>query len=164
MALHPEQQRFIDFAMKDFDFLVSDFGFAATHGEMIAFAKEALPLKITLSWYKGEVDCDFEVLLENSVFRPYISRRFSLGEIVNHIDPNAISAALKESPLPRWALSAEDAHCFLQYNAKLVRKFCRPILKDDFTVLEALTWDRRRIYGQTDVERYGRSGQKNIEH
>jgi hypothetical protein len=167
MAPSPEQQRFINIALKYFDFLVKDFGFTATPetvcGVGLSFTKDAHALKVSLGWYKGEVDFEFEVLLENSVFRPYISRRFRLGEIVNLIDPNAITKALSERPLlPRWVLSAEDAHSVLQYDAMLVQIFCLPVLNGDFDVLEAITWARRREQGKTEEERYGKFGQGTI--
>jgi hypothetical protein len=167
MAPSQEQQRFINVALKDFDFLVKDFGFTATPetvcGVGLSFTKDAHALKLSLGWYKGEVDFEFEVLLENSVFRPYISRLFYLGEIVNFIDPNAITKALSEMPpLPRWVLSAEDARSVLEYYAMLVQKFCLPVLNGDFDVLEAITWARRREQGTTDEERYGKFGQGSI--
>jgi hypothetical protein len=160
MKLSPADQRFIDFASEDFGFLVKDLGFTATPqticGIGLLFSKDSFALKVHLGWYKGEVDFVFQLLLENRVFRPYISHNFDLGEVMHHIDLNAIKKALNERPpLPRWALSAEDAHCFLQFHATLVQKFCLPILKGDFAVLEALTWERRKEWGQTDEERYG---------
>ena len=94
-----------------------------------------------LGWYKGEVDASFNVLLENSVFRPYVSRRFFLGEVVLRVDPNAF---IERPSLPEWALSAEDADCLLQYKAKLIQKFCVPILQGDLSVLESITWERRK--------------------
>jgi hypothetical protein len=168
MAPSPEDERFIDFASKDFGFLVKDFGFTATPdtvcGVGLSFTKHSLPLEVSLGWYKGEVDLEFQVLLENRVFRPYISRWFNLGEIVHHMDPSVMTNALKERPpLPRWALSAEDAHCFLEYHAMLVQKFCLPILNGDFAVLEAITWERRKEWGQTEEERYGKLGQEKIQ-
>lgn len=161
MKVSPVEQRFLEFASEEFSFLVKDLGFTSTPdhscGVGLSFSKESLPLKLSLGWYKGEVDFEFQSLLENSVFRPYISRFFGLGEVVHHIDPNAIRNALNERPpLPRWALSAEDAHYFLQYKAALVQKFCLPILKGDFAVLEAIIWERRKEQGQTDQERHGR--------
>jgi len=167
MAPSQEQQRFINVALKDFDFLVKDFGFTATPetvcGVGLSFTKDAHALKVSLGWYKGEVDFEFEVLLETSVFRPYISRRFDLGEIVNLIDPNAITKALSERPpLPRWVLSVENAHSVLQYYAMLVQNFCLPVLNGEFEVLEAITWARRRGQGETDEERYGKSGRRTV--
>jgi hypothetical protein len=164
MAPSPEQQQFINIALKDLDFLMKDFGFTATPetvcGVGLSFTKDAHALKVSLGWYKGEVDFEFEVLLENSVFRPYVSRRFGLGEIVNFIDPNAITKELRERPpLPRWVLSAEDVHSVLQFRAMLVQKFCLPVLNGNFEVLEAITWARRREWGKTDEERYGKFGQ-----
>ncbi len=161
MTPSPEQKQFIDIALKEFDFLVKDFGFTATPeticGVGLSFTKDAHPIELSLGWYKGEVDFEFEVLLENSVFRPYISRRFGLYEVVTFIDPNAITKALSERPpLPRWVLNAEDSRCVLQYYAMLAQKFCLPILKGDFRVFEAITWARRKDQGQTDEERYGK--------
>jgi hypothetical protein len=161
MKLYPEQQ-FIDYASEDFGFLTKDFGFAATPeifcGSGVLFSKDSLLLQVCLGWYKGEVDCDFRLLLESTVFRPYISRTFDLGEVVQCIDKDVISKALKEGPpLPRWALTAEDAHCHLLFQAMLVQNFCLPILSGDFAVLEAITWKRRKEWGQTDVERSGTS-------
>ena len=164
MGLSLDQQRFIDFASKEFDFLVKDFGYTATPPETVcgiglSFTKEFFPLKVTMGWYKGEIDFEFQLLLENAVFRPYISRFFTLGDVVKHIDRNAISNALNERPpLPRWVLSADDAHCILEYLAMLVQKFCLPILNGDFTVLEEITWERRKEWGQTEEERYGKLG------
>jgi hypothetical protein len=134
-------QQFIEFATQDFNFLVKDFGFAVTNRDeqwsTILFAKEALVIDI--GWYKGEVDVVFRILLENSVFRPYISRDFGLGEVVSRINPNAF----KERPLlPRRALTAEDARQFLQYEAMLTQKFCLPILEGDFAVLEWIARER----------------------
>jgi hypothetical protein len=164
MAPSPEQQRFINIALKYFGFLVKNFGFTATPetvcGVGLSFTKDAHALRVSLGWYKGEVDFEFEVLLENRVFRPYISRRFGLGEIVNVIDPNAIRRALSERPpLPVWVFSDEDADSHLQYRAMLVQMFCMPILNGNFEVLEAITWARRREQGQTDEERFGKLGQ-----
>ncbi|HEV7926253.1 MAG TPA: hypothetical protein VGR14_12910 [Verrucomicrobiae bacterium] len=144
MASKPStEQRFFDCARKDLDFLVKDFGFAATVKEgplpSIVFKKE--PLAIEIGWYKGEVDCNFNVLLENNVFRPYISRGFVLWEVILRVDPNAF---VEKPPLPRWALSVEDADCFLQYYAKLIQKFCSPILRGDLSLLESITWERRK--------------------
>jgi hypothetical protein len=82
---------------------------------------------------------------------------------VQHIDANAITNAFNQgSPLPRWALSAEDAHCILQRYAMLAQKFCLPILQGDFAVLEAITWKRRKEFGQTEEERFGKFGQGKI--
>src|ERR1700761_4011896 len=111
MAIDPEHQRFIHIALKEFDFLVKDFGFIATPdtglGAGVSFTNQARALKISCGWYKGEIDFQFEVLLENEIFRPYISRRFGLGEIANHIDSQAIAMALSERPpRPEWILSA----------------------------------------------------------
>lgn len=166
MAPSPKKQRFIDIALEHFDFL-TNLGFRATPetvcGEGISFTKDGHDLKVSLGWYKGEVDFEFEVLLENSVFRPYISRRFYLAEIVEFIDPSAIRKALGERPpLPEWVLSAEDAHTVLQFYAMMVQKFCLPILNGDIEVLEAIFWKRRREQGQTDEERYGKPGQGTV--
>jgi hypothetical protein len=121
--------------------------------DCLPFSKHALKafLEFELGWYKGEVDASFNVLLENSVFRPYVSHRFYLGEVVLHIDPNAIKKALNERPpLPRCALSPEDAECFLQYKTMLIQKFCLPILQGDLSVLESITWERRKQDKQND--------------
>lgn len=155
MASPSHHQCFIDYARKDFDFLVKDFGFSATTRgsgalESVVFTKAFLELE--LGWYKGEVDVSFNVLLENSVFRPYISRRFNLGEVVHHIDPHAITKTLSERPpLPRWALTPEDAECCLQYAAMLIQKFCPPILQGELSALESITWARREQDKQNEV-------------
>jgi hypothetical protein len=79
--------RFIDFAMSEIGFLVEDFGFTATVnnvvGIAVSFAKDALAIES--GWYKGEVDLVFLILLENSVFRPYIPRYYNLGEVFRPI-------------------------------------------------------------------------------
>ena len=167
MAPSSEQQRFINAKLEEFEFLEKEFGFTATPetvcGVGLSFTKDNHPLKLSLGLYKGDVDFVVEVLLENSVFRPYISRRFDLGEIVQFIDSNAITKALSERPpLPRGVLSAEDARYDLQYYAMLVRKFCLPILHGDFEVLETITWTRRKEHGKTDEERYGKLAQGTI--
>jgi hypothetical protein len=149
MAPSPQHQWFINPALENFDFLVKDFGFAATPetlcGIGLSFARDAHDLKISLGWYKGEVDFEFEVLIENSVFRPYISRRFYLWEVVSFIDPDATTKVLSERPpLPKWVLNAEDADIVLKYYSALVQEFCLPVLNGDFGALEAITWARRR--------------------
>jgi len=134
------QEDFTDCAKRNFKFLLEHFGFttAVTKYESRVFAKEFLEFE--LGWYKGEVDASFNVLLENNVFRPYVSRRFYLGEVVRRVDANAF---VQRPSLPRWALSVDDADCFLQYYAELMQKFCLPILQGDLSVLEAITHERR---------------------
>ena len=160
MEPSPEQKRFLDFASRDFSFLVDEFGFTVTTdavcGAGFAFANVPLALIINLGWYKAEVDFEFQLLLVNSVFRPYISRRFNLGEIVLHMDPNAFD---RRFALPDLALSADAAHCFLRHYAMLIRKYCIPILNGDFAALEEITWERRRQQGQTEEERFGKFGE-----
>jgi hypothetical protein len=149
MAPSPQHQWFINPALAHFDFLVKDFGFTATPetlcGIGLSFARDAHDLKISLGWYKGEVDFEFEVLIENSVFRPYISRRFYLWEVVSFIDTDATAKILsKGPPQPKWVLNAEDADIVLKSYSTLVQEFCLPVLSGDFEALEAITWARRR--------------------
>jgi len=137
-------ERFIEFAKSDFAFLERDFGFiagpAGDSWDAISFVK--IGLSIEVSWYKGEVDVLFRVLLENDIFRPYISRSYILGEVVRQIDPNALD---KCPALPEWALSAEDAHQFLIYYAMLMQKHCLSILQGDFSILEPIAIKRRKL-------------------
>ena len=74
-----------------FGFLVRDFGYSrrvpAASGSA-AYFKE--PLLVQFWWGKGEIDILFEVTFDftrdHEVFRPYISRMFTLRELALHDD------------------------------------------------------------------------------
>jgi hypothetical protein len=139
-----EGQRFITYASEVLGFLVNNHGFilitSDEHSKSVFFSNDSL--NIETYWGKGEVDLLFRVLLENDVFRPHISKQFDLSEVVRQIDPNTFD---EKPDLPEWALTANDAKCYLQYYAKLIQKYCLPILGGDLSVLESITKKRRNI-------------------
>jgi hypothetical protein len=136
---------------KQFDFLVRDYGFERVDradvkaGELVTYRKD--PLDIGVGWYKGEIDVGFSLALDfaasHAVFRPYLSRSFELHEIATRQDPAAYrdwSARMR--PLG-FVTNLQIAAACLEESAKIVRRFCEPILRGDFAQLEAITIARQ---------------------
>jgi hypothetical protein len=135
-----------------FGFLVRDFGYSrkmsAASGNA-AYFKE--PLLIQFWWGKGEIDILFEVTFDfardHEVFRPYISRTFTLRELALHHDRQAM-APLRElarsSPQAAGLLeSPELAGRYLELTARIMQAHCRRTLDGDLSLLEQITRERR---------------------
>ncbi len=135
-----------------FGFLVRDFGYSrrvpAASGSA-AYFKE--PLLVQFWWGKGEIDILFEVTFDftrdHEVFRPYISRMFTLRELALHDDRQAM-APLRElsrsAPQPGGLLaSPELAGRYLELTARIMQVHCRRTLEGDLSLLEQITRERR---------------------
>ncbi|MBI5572091.1 MAG: hypothetical protein HY914_19260 [Desulfomonile tiedjei] len=139
-----ELDKFAKVVREIYQFLVRDYDFQLVIPEWnsglesIVFKGAAYDIEI--GWYKGEIDILFRVTLENAVFRPHISRQFSLSEMLLAIDDEAWN---DPPELPRWVVSSEDAAAVLRYYAKLMKKHCAGVLKGDLAVFETLTAKRR---------------------
>ena len=130
-----------------FGFLQRDYGFEPLDrnqfkiGEFAEYRKD--PLTVTIGWYKGEIDVNFTISLDyvagHAVFRPYLSRMFALYEIATRQNPAAyagLSARMREHG---YVTNLEIARIYLEECAKIVRRFCTPILEGDFSLLEEIT-------------------------
>jgi hypothetical protein len=136
---------------KHFDFLVRDYGFAPVDrsdvkvGELVTYRKD--PLDISIGWYKGEIDVGFSVALDfaagHPVFRPYLPRNFGLHEIATRQNPAAYaSLSARMRPLG-FVTTLNIAAAYLDEAAKIVKRFCEPILRGDYTLLEQITLHRQ---------------------
>jgi hypothetical protein len=137
---------------KHFDFLLRDHGFAHLEpvdsrvGELVTYRKQ--PLDLAIGWYKGEIDLNFTVALDfaagHKVFRPYLSRTFGLHEIATRQDPAAYAAfSARMRPLG-FVTTLDIADAYLEESAKIMQRFCQPILAGDFAMLEQLTLARQK--------------------
>ena len=65
---------------RTFAFLVDKYGFQLMSGErrssLDSITYEKKPVIIEFGWYKGEIDINLRVDVENEIFRPYRSRTF----------------------------------------------------------------------------------------
>jgi hypothetical protein len=128
-----------------FDFLCSRYGFQLqekpSYPFEVEFRKE--PLSITFISGKGVIDIDFWISLEftdnHAIFRPYISRQFSLGELAQWHDPRAFD---HWEPFP-FIVNASQAEQFLKQSAELMLNYCEPLLRGDLSSLEEITKQRR---------------------
>lgn len=94
------------------------------------------------------VEHSFDFAKDHEVFRPYISRTFTLRELALHDDRQALAPfreLAKSSPEPA-ALPAtpELAGRHLELAAQVMRMHCRRTLDGDLTQLEQITRERRR--------------------
>ncbi len=136
---------------KRFDFLVRDHGFASVErsgpsaGETALYRKD--PIELMIGWYKGEIDLNFCVALDyaasHKIFRPYLSRTFGLYEIATRQDPAAY-ASLSARMRPLGYVTAVDiAAAYLDEAAKIMKRFAKPILDGDLSLLEKITLARQ---------------------
>jgi len=110
------------------------------------------PLIIDFWWGKGEIDVLVEVALsfakDHKVFRPYISRTFTLAELATRSDASALKPfheMAQSWPEPVGPITTPDrANAFLKVAAEVMRKHCRQILEGDLTLLEQITVERKR--------------------
>ncbi len=133
-----------------FDFLVRDHGFQwverseFTVGEFAEYRKD--PLTVTLGWYKGEIDVNFTIALDfaagHAVFRPYLSRMFALYEIATRQNPAAYADLSARMKGRGYITNLESARVYLEECARIVKRFCTPILQGDFALLEQITQAR----------------------
>ena len=109
------------------------------------------PLSIGFWWGKGEIEILFEIDIaftkEHKIFRPYISRIFSLGQLALRNDAAALKPfrdLYKSWPGPVAPItSSERASQFLNVAAEVMRMHCRHILDGDLTLLEKITLERK---------------------
>lgn len=135
---------FFDIVTRSFAFLVDQYGFQLTSGprqsSLDAIRYEKKPLLIEFGWYKGEIDIIFHVDLENEVFRPYISRIFALSEIARRHDRDAYRNAPR---FPNYITTRDEAETAVQFEAHVMRKYCKLVLRGDISFLEEITHERR---------------------
>ncbi|HMK34816.1 MAG TPA: hypothetical protein VK463_07110 [Desulfomonilaceae bacterium] len=141
-----EKDRFLESVREIYNFLVKDYGFHLmipewrTGLETIIFQGPGYDIEI--GWHKGQIDILFRVKLENSLFRPYISREFSFRETILFFS----ATAFNDPPLmPPWTITSADAVPVLRYYAELIDKHCDSVLRGDLEVFETLTKKRRKI-------------------
>jgi hypothetical protein len=144
---------FRELALRHFTFLVENYGYSIhadaedARQETVRF--DRFPLSVNLGWYKGEVDIVFEVAFafarDHAVFRPFVSRRFNLAEILGRIDERALMP-LKEARLsggwisgPTFSTSADNA---LRIASNLMQAYCGSILSGQLGLLEKITAER----------------------
>jgi len=135
---------FFDIVTRAFAFLTDKYGFqlisGPRQGSLDSIRYEKKPLIIELCWYKGEIYIAFSVDLENEVFRPYISRTFHLSEIARRQDKTAYRNAPK---FPDYITTREQAETAIQFEAHVMRKCCKSILRGDLSLLEEITEERK---------------------
>jgi hypothetical protein len=130
-----------------FAFLPQEFGFQPVErsdfkvGELAEYRKD--PLTVTIGWYKGEIDVNFTIALDfaagHPVFRPYLSRTFALYEIATRQNPAAYADLSARMKGHGYVTNLDVARVYLEEAAKIVRRFCAPILQGDFSLLEEIT-------------------------
>lgn len=135
---------FSNIVTRTFAFLVDKHGFQLVSGQrqgsLDSITYEKNPILIEFGWYKGEIDINFRVDLENAIFRPYRSRTFALSKIALWRDKSAYRNAPR---FPNYITTLADAETWLQFEAAVMKRFCEPILHGDLGILEALTQGKR---------------------
>ncbi|MBI3371516.1 MAG: hypothetical protein HY017_07140 [Betaproteobacteria bacterium] len=142
---------FSNLVVSEFGFLVSDYGFERVDhpdypaGQFLEYRRE--PITIGFGWYKGEINVDFSVSLEFSaehkVFRPYLSRTFSLSEIALRQDRDAFASWAARPGAGEFITSLAKAKPYLAECARIMKQYCVSILRGDLTMLEHITAERR---------------------
>ncbi len=135
---------------RHFDFLVRDHGFERVDradfklGELVSYRKD--PLELSIGWYKGEIDITFSIALAfaagHNVFRPYLSRTFSLYEVATRQDPSACAELSARMRALGFVVNLDIAAIYLEESAKIMQRFCVPILDGNFSMLEQITLTR----------------------
>ncbi len=139
-----DMEDFFDMVTRSFAFLVDQYGFRLASGQrqssLDSIRHEKKPVIIEFGWYKGEIDISFHVDLENEVFRPYLSRTFHLSEIARRQD----KTAYRNGPrFPDYITTRDQAEAAVQFEAGVMRKYCKAILRGDLGLLEEITAERR---------------------
>ncbi|MHC1742792.1 MAG: hypothetical protein AB9873_07140 [Syntrophobacteraceae bacterium] len=120
-------------------FLEVDYGFVRDPDALV-YRRDWLELECWLD--RGECDIFFFVRRDDDIFRPYISRMFQLNEIVRRQvkswPPSGID--LREMPLTREKL---EAH--FKWEAQRLKRFARPILEGDISLLGKIHLERRGV-------------------
>jgi len=132
-----------------FAFLEDEYGFVlgASAGDHVSYRKD--PLSVEIWWGKGEVDVHFVVDLAftetHTIFRPYLSRTFSLVQVALQMDARALEARRRgdRSSRAEYITTEEQARAQMLECAELMRRHCDALLRGDLTVLERLTMRRR---------------------
>jgi hypothetical protein len=133
-----------------YDFLVREHGYQRVDrsdfkvGEFAEYRKD--PISITIGWYKGEIDVNFTVALDfaadHTIFRPFRSRMFALWEIATRENPAAYASLSARMKGHGYITNLESARAYLEESARIMKRFCTPILQGDFKQLEAITLAR----------------------
>jgi hypothetical protein len=136
--------------LREFDFLVSDFGFelvgqAARRADGTLFFRKG-PISIHFAIGKGEVQVWFSVSLDfaksHAVFRPFLSRIFTVEEIALWQNSQAFAAWQARPNAQDYITSTAEAAETLGMLARTMKQYCVDILNGDLTLLEDIT--RRR--------------------
>jgi hypothetical protein len=142
-AIIQGMEDFSSMVTRTFAFLVDKYGFQLTSGErrssLDSITYEKKPVIIEFGWYKGEIDINIRVDVENEIFRPYRSRTFDLSRIALRQDKNAYRNAPR---FPNYITTLMEAETWLQFEACIMKRFCKPILRGDIHILEEITKER----------------------
>jgi hypothetical protein len=130
-----------------FDFLVDEFGYRRLEradvkaGEFAEYRKD--PMTVTIGWSKGEIDVNFTIALDfaadHPIFRSYRARMFALWEIATREQPAAYAALSSRMKGHGYITTLEAARAYLEESARIMKRFCTPILQGDFKQLVDVT-------------------------
>ena len=121
-----------------FNFLESEFGFQNLK-EGVGFEKNGLELEFHGG--NGQVDINFFVSKSDEIFKPFISRSFTLNSILRKVSienmapyPNSINGYLTAD---------SDINLHLTYYAQMLKQHGQAILNGDLTVFENIHKERK---------------------
>ncbi len=128
---------FSTYVRKNFDFLISNYGFQS-HPKALGYIKNEL--EIVFYHGKGEIEIVLFVRRDDEIFKPYISRSLDLLDIVKRLVPGQM-----EYPdnLPEYFAEMSDVDEFLKFCADQAKSYCSNILEGDLSVLESIHMKRR---------------------
>jgi hypothetical protein len=137
VSTHRNDHRFSTYVRKNFDFLISEYGFQS-HPKALGYIKNELEIEFYHG--KGEIEIVLFVRRDDETFKPYISRLFDLLDIVNRLVPGKM-----EYPdhLPDYFTEMSDVDEFLKFCADQTKSHCSNILEGDLSVLESIHMKRR---------------------